>query len=298
MATLHGDNANNTLIGTDRADHIRGYDGDDYIVGHAGNDVVHGGRGNDYITDADDEYGDNGGGYNRFYGSDGDDQIFGGWTRSELHGGNGNDTLDGTGRLYGDGGNDTLRFSGADYHLNTVHGGAGNDLFQGGYGQLYGDAGDDTFYANGHIRGGSGNDYFDPQGDLQREADSILPPSYLTGGPGADTFDIANVANSIDIGHITVNDFHPDQGDRVDLLSYRFEDEVGKGYAQQRLDHFWTFDQNWSTGTQVFDGVIRIGDFGTSAAPDGSLQLHPLDGVGDLTLKGVDHVALQDWLVA
>jgi len=103
---------------------------------------------------------------------------------------------------------------------------------------------------------------------------------------------------SIDIGHITVNDFHPDQGDRVDLLSYRFEDEVGKSYAQQRLDHFWTFDQNWSTGTQVFDGVIRIGDFGTSAAPDGSLQLHPLDGVGDLTLKGVDHVALQDWLVA
>lgn len=297
MARIRGTSGPDAITGTAQADRIYGLGGNDYIVGHDGNDVIAGGDGDDYLTDSDDEYGGNGGGFDKFFGGNGNDTLIGGWGGAELHGGNGDDTLSGSGRLDGDAGNDTIWFWGNDFTQNTVRGGAGNDTIQGGYGRVDGGAGDDILWANGSVHGGAGNDYFNPQGDLMRSAESILPPSFLTGGPGSDMFDIAHYDNSIDIGHVTINDFRPDQGDRFDLLTYKFEDEAGKTYAQQRLDTFYTYDQNWSTGTQQFDGVIRVGDFGTSAAPDGSLQLHPLSGVGYVTLHGVDHINLQDWII-
>jgi len=52
-ALINGNNANNTLVGTSRADHIWGYGGNDTIRGRGGDDEVMGGDGNDYIRAVD-----------------------------------------------------------------------------------------------------------------------------------------------------------------------------------------------------------------------------------------------------
>jgi Ca2+-binding RTX toxin-like protein len=46
-AYITGNNGNNKLVGTPRADLIRGYAGHDKIYGRGGDDELMGGRGND-----------------------------------------------------------------------------------------------------------------------------------------------------------------------------------------------------------------------------------------------------------
>jgi serralysin len=165
-------------------DDIRGDAGDDLMFGDIYNtgddglegDEIHGGDGNDTI------YGDAGtddpdwataelGGNDALYGDGGNDKIYGQAGRDVLNGGDGNDTLvGGLGGdfLYGEDGNDALwaDLEGATtdpQSLNTMFGGAGNDVLNGGAGvdDLYGDADDDTIHAGGgddDVEGGDGSD--------------------------------------------------------------------------------------------------------------------------------------------
>ena len=52
-AVINGNNGNNNLVGTPRADHIRGFGGNDTIRGRGGEDELMGGTGNDYIRAVD-----------------------------------------------------------------------------------------------------------------------------------------------------------------------------------------------------------------------------------------------------
>jgi Ca2+-binding RTX toxin-like protein len=66
---INGNNGNNTLVGTPRADVIRGYSGADSISGGGGEDELMGGAGNDYIA--------GGPGYDRCKGGPGADTLRG-----------------------------------------------------------------------------------------------------------------------------------------------------------------------------------------------------------------------------
>ncbi len=146
--TIHGDEGDNTLTGTFRADKLYGEGGDDTMYGGEGHDRMRGGDGDDTLK--------GGQGIDRLYGDDGDDRLYGG---------------DGNDKLYGNDGDDELYGGTGDDYLS---GGRGNDTLKGGKGndELRGGAGDDT------IHGGKGDD----------EIDGGTGSNTLTGGKGEDTF--------------------------------------------------------------------------------------------------------------
>ena len=141
MASIYGDNSNNTLSGTGFNDDIHGGGGNDLLYGYGGNDSLYGGS------------------------DSGLDTLIGGYGNDNLHGGDGNDWLRGewdNDNLYGDNGNDNLIGGLGNDYLN---GGAGNDILDGfwysanGNGEvdrLRGDSGWDTFvigdwYGKGYL---------------------------------------------------------------------------------------------------------------------------------------------------
>jgi RTX calcium-binding nonapeptide repeat (4 copies) len=129
--TIAGNGANNSLQGTAGNDKMRGYGGVDSAVGKGGHDVICADSGNDH----------------GLYGQAGNDTIRGGTGNdSAVTGNEGNDWI------FGDAGDDSL---GAHPGLDSVYGGADNDI-------LYGD----TWPVGG-------NDATDKD--------------YLDGGPGTDT---------------------------------------------------------------------------------------------------------------
>lgn len=145
MATINGNDTNNTLTGGSFGDTITGFGGNDLLSGLAGNDRLDGGDGNDTLL-----------------GGMGNDTLIGGTGDDSLDGGDGNDSV-----LAGDG-NDTI-FGGTGY--NTVYGGAGNDVWLGSDGAVAGtdliylEDGDDLaqvgwFYSGAPdtLDGGTGND--------------------------------------------------------------------------------------------------------------------------------------------
>lgn len=143
-----------SLHGNDR---IHGGSGIDHIDGNGGNDTLHGDQGNDFLR--------------------GDDNALQGFAHGEdlLYGGSGHDLMEGNGSddiLFGDAGNDTLwgdrhpeanfggilNSFGGNQHLgftfhgsDTLYGGVGNDILDGGgkSDTLYGGADDDTIYGDG-----------------------------------------------------------------------------------------------------------------------------------------------------
>ena len=124
MVVRRGNNADNTLFGTNAID---------YLYGEGGNDTLFGGLGDDWL-----------------YGGAGNDTLNGEAGADKLYGGAGNDTLNaevGNDRLFGEAGNDTLNAS------------AGNDVLNGGDGndRLFGVAGNDS------LTGGRGADQFNFQ---------------------------------------------------------------------------------------------------------------------------------------
>jgi hypothetical protein len=146
LATIVGDEGNNTLTGTPGDDVIVGGGGNDTIIGGGGNDTICGGEGNDTI--------DGRAGDDRIFGANGADTLIGAAGNDVLDGGNGADSLS------GDAGNDVLR---GDDGEDSLRGGAGNDVSTGGDDNdditdgdgddvLRGNAGDDT------LRGGDGSD--------------------------------------------------------------------------------------------------------------------------------------------
>jgi Ca2+-binding RTX toxin-like protein len=134
---LDGNEGNNvlTLLG-----------GDDLAGGEGGNDTLLGGDGNDYLDGGDgNDSLDGGAGNDNLYGDAGNDVLLGGNGDDYLEGDDGNDRLD------GGAGNDFMRgYAGAD----SLAGGAGNDTLDGGEGDgsidtLSGGAGDDLYFING-----------------------------------------------------------------------------------------------------------------------------------------------------
>ncbi len=120
----NGDDGNDSITGSGRADYLIGGNGNDTIRGGSSSDTIEGGEGID-----------------RLFGEGGGDSIDGGGSRDFLYGNNGNDTLSGgTGddRLNGGNGNDSLV------------GGDGSDLLIGGNGSdtLTGGDGLDTYVFN------------------------------------------------------------------------------------------------------------------------------------------------------
>lgn len=212
MATINGNNWNNTLNGTSSADTIKGYGGNDTLNGNDGNDSLDGGTGNDSLL-----------------GGAGDDTLHGGSGSDVLNGSSGmdyadysdsgagvsvnlasgaasggdaaGDTLSGIDGIYGSAYNDTLvGFDGSstvpgDAYTNVFYAGAGNDYLDGAGGDdsLYGETGKDTIYGgsgNDHIDGGADNDLlYGGTGD-----DSIF------GGTGNDTIHGGDGADYIDGG--------------------------------------------------------------------------------------------------
>ncbi|MFN3845812.1 MAG: Hint domain-containing protein [Paracoccaceae bacterium] len=127
MATINGNNNNNTINGTnDPGDLINARGGNDVVNAADGNDTVYGGTGNDTLN------GQNGD--DLLFGEDGADRLFGGAGNDTLDGGIGNDSLsggDGNDLLLGGAGTDTLL---GDAGNDTLDGGAGNDILFGGSG--------------------------------------------------------------------------------------------------------------------------------------------------------------------
>jgi Ca2+-binding RTX toxin-like protein len=112
MATINGNNFNNTINGTPGNDLIRGFGGNDVLRGFAGNDALLGGTGDDFL--------DGGAGNDLLFGDSGNDRLVGGDGNDRLFGGIGNDSLlGGAGIDFLNGG------SGADF----MAGGTGNDTY-------------------------------------------------------------------------------------------------------------------------------------------------------------------------
>ncbi len=184
--TIIGGIGNDTLDGKSGDDVIRGGNGDDVVIGGGGNDSLAGGDGNDSI------YGDNND--DVIDGCKGDDLVYAGSSDDSIQGGEGNDTL------YGDDGEDSITAGigndivdggngddiinagnhvnplpdvaypgvyGADTNptndLDTVYGGAGNDIITTGDDDddVYGGTGADTIdvgFDDDFVEAGTGND--------------------------------------------------------------------------------------------------------------------------------------------
>jgi len=206
---LDGGGSPDNLYGGGGNDTVLGAGGFDFLYGEAGNDVMDG----QWQTD-------------QLFGGDGDDQMWGGSNyvnhfypgtncADVLYGEGGNDRLHGdvrilTGKTEYDAGRDFM--PGAD----ELHGGAGNDVVNGdgGNDQLWGDGGADIFQ-------------FDPRYTVL----DVYGKSFV-------------VISGADI----IKDFHPWEGDRLDLNQKFTAADSANGYLLTLWD---------STGTQK-DGLILL----------------------------------------
>ena len=110
-----GNEENNTLLGSDRAENIEGRGGDDILFGDSGNDFLVGGDGNDSLG-----------------GGTGNDTLNGGIGDDFLVGGTGNDILDGGigfDTLFGDAGEDVFVLRAGDGTDTIVNFELGIDSF-------------------------------------------------------------------------------------------------------------------------------------------------------------------------
>ncbi|WP_281168402.1 M10 family metallopeptidase C-terminal domain-containing protein, partial [Brevundimonas aveniformis] len=125
---IEGDATNDTLTGTDYADHLIGADGNDTIDGGAGNDEINGGRGNDNLT--------GGLGFDWVDYSNATGGVTVNLTSGTSSGAAGNDSLAGFEAVRGSTFNDTLTGSTAD---DIIDGLGGSDTLngEGGNDQLY-----------------------------------------------------------------------------------------------------------------------------------------------------------------
>ncbi|WP_420860155.1 Hint domain-containing protein [Marivivens marinus] len=167
MDTVYGGAGDDIITTGDDADTIYGGTGNDYIDAGIDADVVRAGDGNDTIIGSE--------GGDVIYGDDGDDLIIGGLETDVL---DLPDDLDGDGdsndpgedlvtdnnmdTLYGGAGNDIITGNDDD---DVLYGGTGNDSLDGGVDEdvLYGGDGDDTLtggQGNDMLYGGFGNDLF------------------------------------------------------------------------------------------------------------------------------------------
>lgn len=225
---ITGTNAAETLVGTERNDHIQALGGNDVLVGSAGEDTLDGGTGNDtvdysqmdgavtvYLTH-DYTLKANGSrdtliSIEHVIGSRYNDTLilnrynniaYGGAGDDIIHARDGNDTVygeDGNDRLYGMDGDDTLYGGAGDDRLygdntDTDLTGTGNDSLYGGAGNdmLWGHSGDDL------LDGGDGND----QMYGMEDNDTFIGGQgndLMDGGSGFDTVDYSRLTSKVDV---------------------------------------------------------------------------------------------------
>lgn len=181
---LHGGDGNDTLStdGANGGDTLMGDAGNDSLLANATGDVLQGGSGNDYITD---NFGNS-----SIDGGDGNDTIFYfGFRPETITGGAGDDTI------YADRSGSPM----------SIDGGDGNDQIQIGTAQrstITGGAGDDFVNGNGagnFIDGGDGNDLLQDGATSTLNGglgDDTLSGGVMSGGPGANVFELGVAASS------------------------------------------------------------------------------------------------------
>jgi Ca2+-binding RTX toxin-like protein len=131
LSILHGEEGNDTLLGSEAGDSMFGGIGNDVLDGRGGGDTMQGGDGNDTVT-----YIGRTAGVRVGIGTLADDGEAGEGDNVYLDietviGGSGNDTITGgaaNNRIVGNGGNDTLR---GNYGDDTLVGGSGTDTLNG-----------------------------------------------------------------------------------------------------------------------------------------------------------------------
>lgn len=183
---LYGGGGDDTLVGSPAGDYLYGQDDGDGLMGGPGNDKLFGGAGND-----------------GYFGDEGNDALWADASSDgsdEFYGGDGTDTVNYSKRtnpltvtvgngLFDDG--ETDEFDLIDFDVETINGGAGNDVMTGntfantlngglGDDQLHGGTGDDT------LNGGDGADTL--SGDGGNDAlNGGLGDDELRGYAGNDT---------------------------------------------------------------------------------------------------------------
>ncbi|ODP36470.1 right-handed parallel beta-helix repeat-containing protein [Sphingomonas turrisvirgatae] len=94
--TVHGNDLDNRIVGSDGVDHIHGGAGNDNLMGQGGNDFLYGGDGDDTLNGGSgDDWLEGGVGADMLQGGEGDDWLFGGDGDDTLEGGVGNDVMSG-----------------------------------------------------------------------------------------------------------------------------------------------------------------------------------------------------------
>lgn len=165
---------------------------------------------------------------------------------------------------------------------NTIIGGAGDDVLVGS-GLLFGGAGDDTISGSGSLLGGDGDDLITGWGSLAGGAgDDVLitgmvlgqeqPGSVLTGGPGADLFDVRLTWLSGAAGGptdpIRITDFG--EGDRLELtINY----ESQEGFPSDPPDLDFVPDDQTDTLLVQLNGETAMVMDGIDAVPEEALTV-------------------------
>jgi Ca2+-binding RTX toxin-like protein len=178
-ATLMGEAGNDTLVGGLAAVTFDGGSEDDTIVGSSKADVMLGGTGNDRLVGGKgNDQGSGGAGNDVIYGSGGNDMLYGDANNDTIFGEAGDDTIGGDGE-------DRFQFKG----LSAPAALTGNDSLDGGDGEDWITGGDESATLHDQdngldtITGGAGNDIVDARGfntnpdDVitDRQAGDIVP---------------------------------------------------------------------------------------------------------------------------
>lgn len=199
---LTGGGSADDIAGGAGDDQMAGLDGADFMRGGAGADIAHGGAGADTLR-----------------GGEGDDLLQGDGGNDWLVGGAGNDTLlgqNGADHLYGSAGADTAMGGAGN---DRIDGGADDDWLAGGAGAdtLIGGTGGDT------LDGGAGRDVLNgrdgsgafPEMDFLNggDGDDLLlvgAGDYVSGGAGADWFELSDLTAGDAIANIADYDARED----------------------------------------------------------------------------------------
>jgi Ca2+-binding RTX toxin-like protein len=246
---IYGNAANNSFFGQAGNDALYSRNGNDYLNGGDGNDYLDGGAGNDFL-----------------YGEAGNDSLWGGSGADAMSGGSGNDiyVVDHLSDVVTENtsqGIDTVQSFLNSYTLGAnvenlelfenspAINGTGNALNN----TIIGNSGNNNLWGNGgsdSLSGGAGNDRLNGYGySGSSEYDT------LTGGVGADTFELGNIFDSYydsnglytGDGYAIITDFKYQEGDKLQL----------KGNASLYTES----DVNWGIGTPAFDTAIyKSGD--------------------------------------
>ena len=302
MATISGNNSNNTLTGTSSADTINGYGGNDIIKGLAGSDILNGGSGEDQIL-----------------GGDGNDTFDGGSGDNFLGGENGNDLFYvnvgvGFGVINGGSGTDTISFahsasaaimeeSIADgYDFGSVENFIGskfNDTLVGttANNMLTGSSGNDTLYGldgNDLLNGGSGTDWIYGQ-----NGNDILYFSgfgdHYDGGAGKDTLSFQKQTTGVTFGEVDSPDTHT-FGDAGGSLS-GIEKVIGSQYADSISMSGGMIDGAGGNDHLAMSGIADPGSKMYGGAGNDSIGFVGQEGAGELIGyggAGSDTLRVQD----